>query len=456
MLIALFFACSGDALDTSATTTQDEDAYTPGTETDGGYDGPLTFEGDRPYNVLMISIDTFRPEELGFFGGEADTPGLDELLADSVVLMDHRSCSNWTFASVLCLQGGGSTTELGFVPEASMELHDQGLDGAPDSVVMGPEILQAAGWQTELITTNFFFSSNFGTAQGFDDIESMNSHGSEGSADEVLEAALDKLEGVTDFEPWYVHAHFMDPHQGYDPPDEYLDRLEGLADIDYDLTQGPQVEALVDDWDSLSAADQELVLEHLEVTYQGELAWVSDAIDTLLTEADAAGQLDHTLVVIWSDHGEELTEHGDIGHHVNLYDESNRGFAAFWAEGLQAQQYAGPTVHGNVWPTVLDVIPHAFENELPGAALGDEDNGLRFGQKLIGDSSSAFVDDGQHKLLVWSTGEAELYDLAADPDEQADLVSSDSATAASLWAELAPWIDELEGLGGVTWTDPGL
>ncbi|MCP4807582.1 MAG: sulfatase-like hydrolase/transferase, partial [Proteobacteria bacterium] len=205
-------------------------------------------------------------------------------------------------------------------------------------------------------------------------------------------------------------------------------------------------ESLVEDWDQLSGAEQELVRAHLDVAYQAELAWVSDAIDNLISDADAAGQLDNTLVVFWSDHGEELTEHGDIGHHVNLYDETNRAFAAFWAKGLAAEQYDGRTVHGNVWPTVLEVLPHAFANELPGPALGDEDNALRFGQKVIGDSSSAFVEDGDHKLLVWSTGDAELYDLAVDADEQDNLVTSDPATAASLWAELDPYIGEVEGL----------
>jgi len=456
-MLTILLACAANDdtanLDTSAPI--EEEVYEPGSETDGGYEGPLSFDGDRPYNVLMISIDTFRVGELGWFGGQASTPEIDALLDESVVFTDHRSCSNWTFSSVLCFQGGAEATDLSFVPEAA-EGHDQDLGSAPDSITLAPEVLSAAGWGNHLITTNAFFDTSYGTAQGFDDIENLNTRGAEADADTVVDAALETLGTVSDDEPWYVHAHFMDPHQGYGAPDEYLVGVDALEDIDWNLTQARALEELAAAWDTLDADEQALVKAHLDLYYRAELAYVSDGVGRLLDEARAAGQLDHTLVVIWSDHGEELAEHGEIGHHVNLYDASNRALAALWAPNLEPMAWTGRTTHAKVWPTVLDVLPHAFATDLPGATLGEGDATLRFGQKLTGSSSSAFVEDGEHKLLVWSSGDAELYDLAADPEELTNLVGDEPAVASELWTELAGTIADLEELADVSWADPGL
>jgi len=450
--LILLLACHGSALDDSAL-QGDAGSYRPGTETDGGYDGPLTFTGDRPYNVLMFSIDTFRPENVCFFGGSATTPELDALLGDAVVLGDHRSCSNWTFASVLCLQGGGREVDLGFVPQASNEPLAEALVPVPDSLQLAPELLRDAGWSTRLFTTNAFFDPRYGTTQGFDTVSELNQHGGEGSADDVADAALLALTSTTE-EPWYLHAHFMDPHQGWDPPEEYLYGLEDLEPIDWSFEAGQDLDQLLAAWDDLSDEERALIREHMDVHYGGELSWVSSAIERVLDGARSMGRLDNTLVVLWSDHGEELAEHGEIGHHQNLYDETNRAFVAYWAEGLEAQAYGGRTTHAEVWPTILQVLPHDFGAPLPGAALGAEEHALRFGQKLLDDHSSAFVEDGEHKLLVWATGDAELYDLQADPAEQTNLVEQLPETAVELWAGLELYIAELEALSDVTWVHP--
>ena len=56
---------------------------------------PLVFDGAPPTNLLMISIDTLRKDQIGFYGGGADTPYLDSLLAGSVHLDDHMQCASW-------------------------------------------------------------------------------------------------------------------------------------------------------------------------------------------------------------------------------------------------------------------------------------------------------------------------------------------------------------------------
>ena len=81
--------------------------------------GALTFTGPLPQNVLVLTLDTVRKDYLGRYGDHQDTPWLDAVMDESVVLEDHRSCSNWTVPAVICLYAGQSPVDLGFEPISS-------------------------------------------------------------------------------------------------------------------------------------------------------------------------------------------------------------------------------------------------------------------------------------------------------------------------------------------------
>ena len=77
---------------------------------EGGRDGPagplIDFGGKKPKNVLMISIDTLRRDRVGRYGKNGNTPFMDRLLGEGVALDNHRSCSDWTYPSILCALTG--------------------------------------------------------------------------------------------------------------------------------------------------------------------------------------------------------------------------------------------------------------------------------------------------------------------------------------------------------------
>ena len=68
--------------------------------------GIVTFEGTPPTNVLLVSLDTLRRDRVGRYGGGANTPFLDALFDRSIVLDNHRSCSDWTAPSMTCALTG--------------------------------------------------------------------------------------------------------------------------------------------------------------------------------------------------------------------------------------------------------------------------------------------------------------------------------------------------------------
>jgi len=450
--LALLLACNVNAPDTSAFDADTDADPAEGFDLTEDFDLPMTFEGERPSNLLMISLDTTQISRLGRYGGGDVTPNLDALMTAGVTLDDHRSCSNWTFASVLCVNGGAADVELGFVPSISgegqgghappnqggMELPDEGL-------IMAPEVLSALGWGSALISGNPFLSADTNTADGFDSEELVMG----GSAEQINAATLEALAYLADGsgEPWFVHAHFMDPHAPYAVPDAYMDEIEALDDIGYDLSNEDGFRALGEDLSSMSDAEREAALEVVGAWYRAELRYFDDHLGELLAAAAAAGYLDDTLVVFWTDHGEELGEHGDMGHDVHMYDELNRSVASFSAPGLAPQSWSAPTQHQDIWPTIFQILGVDPGASFTGPPLGSRDpDAARLGTKHAGDETAQIAVTGDWKLYYSWDGERALYDLASDPGETVDRYDAEPEVAATLWDALLPEVEAVEAL----------
>ncbi|MCP4808670.1 MAG: sulfatase-like hydrolase/transferase, partial [Proteobacteria bacterium] len=236
---------------------------------------------DPPTNVLMISLDTLRVEDLVFAGGSAVAPELDAFLADAEVWTDHQSCSNWTFSAVTCVMSASWPDEIGFVPQA----WDDQMGEVPDEVVLGPEVLQAAGFATRLVTTSPFLADNTLLDSGFDEVSDLVTGGHTTTAGDVTDEALAVLGDLPADQPWFVHAHYIDPHQGYMPPDAYLGGLDALDELPWDLTEPWSNDEIVEAWPTLSDDERALVRAHLDVRYGGELAYLSAELGRLLDEA---------------------------------------------------------------------------------------------------------------------------------------------------------------------------
>jgi membrane-anchored protein YejM (alkaline phosphatase superfamily) len=99
-----------------------------------------------PTNILYVSIDTFRRDRISRFNGRDTTPWLDGFLDTAVVLENHRSCSNWTFASMACAFAGSYNTDQGYMPIANVE------NELPGSIDTMAEILGRVGFATSLVS----------------------------------------------------------------------------------------------------------------------------------------------------------------------------------------------------------------------------------------------------------------------------------------------------------------
>ena len=184
----------------------------------------LTFEDEGPRNLLMLSIDTLRKDHLSRYGDRNLTPFIDSLMDQGVPLDDHRSCSNWTYPSTICVFGGQTCTDMGFIPP----LNKARREPLPEGHGQLPVWLRDAGWETGLASSNSYIGNEYDTAQGYDRVKGGTYHPGEEMVGMGLEL-LDDMERSGN--PWYLHIHFRDAHVPYDPPEEYLTDLEDRPEL---------------------------------------------------------------------------------------------------------------------------------------------------------------------------------------------------------------------------------
>jgi len=398
----------------------------------------------------MISLDTTRRDHWRRYGGAADTPHLDALFDGGLVLDDHRSCSNWTYSSVLCFHAGMSDVELGYVPGlGAFE------ESAPDEMVTGAEILRDLGFTTALVSSNVFFSGDSNMDQGYDtSILRLYE-----TVDVINQEALPLLDALaaSGEAPWYFHIHYIDPHAPYSPPEEYLDGLDGLDPIAYDLNTAPGHTDMQNAWGELDEAERALIAEHLGVRYAGEMAYADAKLGELLERAESLGLLDDALVVFWTDHGEQLGEHGTVGHDADLFEKENRAVVAFAAPGLEAGGWGGPTLHQDIWPTTFAAmgIDPGVDHTGVEAGLRDPDV-ARLALRHTGGQAVHMAERGGVKLLYRHHGEKRLFRLGDDPDELVDVYDPHDPDVIALWEALLPQVEAAEALHpGYPAKDPG-
>ena len=428
---------------------------TDGGGTDGGSDtgeGPpepvaaLQFDGERPQNLLLISVDTTRRDQLGLTSGLDTTPNLDAILAEGVVLEDHRTCSNWTAPSMMCAVNGRWPLADGFWPTGVFDYAaDARIPVTPEGLPTLASLLAERGYATGLVTSNTVFSdwNSPNIVAGYTAMANTDW----AAAPTVTAEALAMVEGMLEGrQPWFVHVHYIDPHGPYVAPESYateLKKLEHGGDFDWDVTDSNQVYSLMSSWPWLTEAETLIAREYLFAVYRAELRYWDDSLGTLWRQLGAMGALDDTLVVFYSDHGEQFGEHEQFQHGKSLNPEENRVLGGFWAANMVPGRWAGPTQHQDLAPTVLDALVLEATDLHEGTVVGlaPDDRSLFSFCYLVGycDPVMSIVKNDVQLIYHWN-GKRFLYDVALDPEATTDLWSETDPTAIALWAELQPQV----------------
>ena len=375
-----------------------------------------------PKNLLFLAFDTTRLDRLT----PEIAPTISSLLDQSVQFPQHRACSNWTYLSFGCALTGRSNIAQDWVPEGFLDLKDgDEKTPYPEGPYMMAERFSDAGFQTVITGTHPLLDEKYNLFQGYQRRATFIYEGGDNVAQKALTLAQDLMDAG---KPWMMHVHFDDPHIPYTIREEYLPELDDLPEMDFDFEMRDIISAVHLLWPTLDGSGKENLLTNLNAIYNSEIRFMDAQLAILWEKLEAMGALEDTLVVLFSDHGEQFFEHEKFTHGATLHTEETSSLLAFWHAGLPPQKLDWKTTNEDVLPTLLHFF--GLENEdtdgLVLTQLESPPTRPVFGVHADRPASTQqSVRRGDDYLIYWWKGFAKRYDLSQDPGELSDLYGQD-------------------------------
>ena len=362
-------------------------------------------------NVILITIDTVRADHIGCYGAkQVQTPTTDALAHDGILFEHAISQVPLTWPSHAVILTGTYPFQNGVQDFTGQPLARQFRSVA--------QAFKQHGYATGAVVSAFVLDRSWGLARGFDFYDDAFSPEEfqkrdlglvDRKAEESVTHVINWLKQPT-HRPFFFWLHLYDPHSPYDPPEPYHTQYR----------------------------------DHL---YDGEIAYADHELGRLITWLKNNHLYERTMIVLLSDHGESLGDHGEKEHgffvynstvHVPLIVKPPAG------SRFRPGRIARPVETVAVAPTLLaaagikDAVEKQFNSRgLPGAAAGKEDAGYSetfYPLNSFGWSPLHALETARYHYV--DAPQPELYDLSADPEEKNNLVASQGATASVLKEKL--------------------
>jgi choline-sulfatase len=368
--------------------------------------------------VVLISIDTLRSDHLPAYGYRGvETPHLDRLRKDAILYRTAYSHCPMTLPSHLSMLTGllppehGVRDNVGFRFDATRHETLQAL-------------LRANGYATGAAVSSYVLRRETGIADSFDFYDdALDVHPGSKFIDYqrsgfATEPVAERWIGEHATKPFFFFLHLYEPHVPYAPPEPFSSRYANR--------------------------------------YDGEIAAADAIVGKLLDHLRALGLYDKALIIVTSDHGEGLGDHGEKQHSILLYREAIQVplFVKLPGNALAGRSVEAPAQLIDLFPTVAaltGVTPRDAHAGKSLVALADSTEHPRrvysesqYARLHFGWSSLRSVADGRLHLIE-SAKRNEMYDLAKDAAEQQDLAPQRRRDVASLRDVLGgvPAIDAL-------------
>lgn len=398
-------------------------------------------------NVVLIVLDALRADRVeAERGGVPVMPHLAQFAQESAYYPNAVTQCTWTRPSMATLFTSlhVDTHQVYFSTDPNDPAQPKS-DALPAALETMASYLRARGYGTAAVQTNVNLIEEFGFAAGFD----RYVYKENAPANEVTAAALELLKAEPG--PFFLYAHYIDPHLPYDPPEPYR-RMFG-----WPPPLNPEELAVATDfldyfWDTcdvligrkaarelppLSAAGEEAV----RTLYDGEARFVDEEAYRLLEHIRA--RFPNTIVIITADHGEHFWDHGYLGHGLTLYEEELRVPLALSGPGVEPGRDTAPVGLIDLLPTVAALLGLPAQPQWQGRSFrGAPPEPLRAYSFTRGpwtgcNTYREMVREGEMKLILdRRTDGVELYDMAADPLERHNLAAERPEEAQALRATL--------------------
>lgn len=388
----------------------------------GGVDPPgqpAADAGSSPPNIVLLILDAARPDHFGCYGYRRDTtPAIDRLAHESQVFQRVFALAPYTLCSVPTIATGTSWLRHG------VNYHEDRL--AAGAVTLA-EVLRDLGYHT----AGFSATPNNSRAKGFDQgfelfFESwVDSGQNRESIDPFLlvRQAIFWLDQVDRSRPYFLMVHMVPPHEPYAPGP----RFDVFSDPSYDGPvdgRFPVLHAMQDGAIEWTAND----LQHVIDLYDGNLRRADAATRELLARLEDDPEWPQTVVLVTSDHGEAMFEHGYATHNSTVYDEM---LAVPFVLRLPPTMRPRP-IDLDQLATLADLSPTLAG--LAGASLPPPLDGLDllsprqevdnrfFLARTTGKPPLYGLRTGRYKAVLSQCNAGGLYDLDQDPTERVNLM----------------------------------
>lgn len=440
---------------------------------------------NRP-NVIFISMDATRQDHLSCYGYSRPTsPTLERLAEKGVLYGQCISTACWTLPSHASMFTGLHVLQ-----------HGTTFDNPLLSDELRPiaQILSDEGYQTVGFPNNAWLARDFGFDRGYDTywlrspfMERLSRMTKAGA---TAVKAYEKLYAVRNgrlsrstvkwVDQWFQRRHRKEkpfflfallgdphlPHYEHEQTRKFLgDRTEAAMKVNQDPHR-------------FMAGDKEMTREDFELLagrYDGEIAYMDEKIGELLKVVEHYASMEDTMVIITSDHGENLGDHGLMAHQYCLYDTLIHVplVIKFPASAGAAGVRTDELVQSNeLFTTILDVTGTS-RNGLPGDIRGRSlvpgriaeqplpftvseelaPNIRRIARLFPDFDRSRFerqlraLRTSEHKYIWASDGKHELYNLKDDPGELTNLVETHPQVAEDFQGKLDSWVSSIEATG---------
>ena len=411
--------------------------------------------------IILIVVDALRADHLSIYNNkEFRSKNLEMISGDSVVFEQCVAPSSWTLPSHASLFTGL------YVSGHKCEY----LVGWPmlsKNYKTLAEILREHGYQTAAVVSNFgWLNPKFNINRGFQTYNCISNIGIQQylafrpvlvafsyftnrysksiigyrSADDINKEAISIVNKIHKV-PFFLFLNYMDTHSPYCPPSPYDNMF-----LNKTFTQFYRLKQYFlrryekhdkSTWDS-----------YLQSQYDGEIAYLDYELGNLFAYLKRIGIYDSSLIIVTSDHGDLLGEHGLYEHHGDLYE----GVAKvpliikfpFSKKVGRVKKLINLT---DVFPTLLSICDIPIPNNISGEAYGGNFSPVsELYSYYIGEHKAIYV--GKYKYMEYSyiQGQVnkeikspELYDLEKDPDEKENLAEKLPEIVSAMHAKLQNW-----------------
>ena len=470
-------------------------------------------------NILLIVMDAARVKNFSCYGySKLTTPNIDKIAKEGTLYRYAISPAPWTFPSHASIFTGLYPSEHGAL---GVDNSNRYLDQRNVTLA---EMLKKQGYRTVAFSNNPWISNVFGLTKGFDEpnvifndkffhgnVLDMSLFIKERKYDkgirrilEIGKAILTKgnpLKNIANGilfkfnrsnyrhifvddganktnkkvkmwidnwidnkkdHPFFMFINYMECHAEYMPPFKYLPKEYSFREI-YRVNQDPMMYI----FGKIKMNEKDF--EILESLYDGEYRYLDYRIGQIYDFLDKKGILDDTIIIITSDHGDNIGDHNLMGHTLCLYDTLIRcPLIIRYPEKFPAGKIVKKRVQTHdIFKTIMEVLDNEIAEIIDGGSLIPEDLKQESKRLIISEFpghpllplelkrfpdvninmwnyslKAIYVDN--FKFILNSNGSNELYNINRDPEERQNIIEDHPEVAKILEEELCNWTKSIE------------